>query len=123
MSNTIVEVLKKAKSLIDSREKWTKGAYARTAEGRTVGAGQPDAACFCSTGAVSRACFELKRSGYIACVHLLGEEARPFYHMSDIVGYNDDPATTHGMVMEVFDKAIAKAEAISVTQSQSTETP
>jgi hypothetical protein len=47
-------VLTCAEALIRSPGRWTRGAYARRADGRAVDVLHPDAVCWCAVGAVLR---------------------------------------------------------------------
>lgn len=92
------EILIKAKEVITDPKNWTQGKFARNALGKTACPTDFDAVCFCSLGA-------LKRIGKSSSFHLqlrLNEAVG-----GSIVDYND--SHTHEQVMEVWDKAIAKA--------------
>ena len=102
---TEIDVLKLARSYIDTPRHWIKGSYAQTLTGRTIGPCQPLAACFCSVGAILRAANEL-RTLPIAGLETIGG----FIPTNQTLHwFNDDPATTHADVLALFDKAIAHA--------------
>ena len=103
---TVKENLVAAKALIDTPEKWLKGAL-------TTG----DGTCFCAMGAVGAA------GGY----NLLSNDTNPELAAlidsipadfqlqggrHQLVEFNDHPDTTHADVMALFDRAIAAADAV-----------
>lgn len=51
-----IEILKEVRAILDNPENWIKGAFARNSEGYVVNASSDDATCFCSLGAVRKAC-------------------------------------------------------------------
>ncbi len=97
---TTADVLRKAKGLIDSPEKWIKGWFGRPAAGSQV------ITCFCSVGAIRRA--DDMSFGRTYCSAI--------YVMEQVVGgdsialWNDAQERTHPEVMAAFDRAIAIAE-------------
>lgn len=105
--STTAAVLRRAKALIDTPAKWTKGALARDAAGtRLPWSARPPydgAVCFCAEGALAKAAGE-------SLPH------RPWMAMQEAVGtdslfeWNDEPTTTHAEVMAAFDRAIAACE-------------
>ena len=95
------EFLRKAKSLIDTPDKWTQGEFATDRNGTPVDPDSAAAQCFCSLGALWR-----QDTIYWATsqrVHLL--EAMG----GNIAQFNDNHS--HAEVMSAWDKAIAAAEA------------
>lgn len=96
------EYLKQAKYLIDSPEKFTKGAYARDSKGKDCLI--EDGKTFCSSGALCKAdktpgythMFEVLNSG------VFGKDSIAFIKYSD--------THTHAEVMNLWDKAIAAIE-------------
>jgi hypothetical protein len=91
-TNTTADVLRRARALIDSPEKWIKGAYGLRADDPHCVYGALDVV------AHMRPCrgFELFR------------EAVGTRH---IEAWNDAPERTHAEVMAAFDRAIELAEA------------
>jgi hypothetical protein len=69
-------LIRKAQLIIDSPEKWTKGAYARNENGLTVSETSDNAFSFCARGATLRI-------GYHMCPKLAG-----------LGNFNDAPDTT-----------------------------
>ena len=104
-----IDVLKATRALIDTPEKWTKGAYARDARGRVVGWLDPGASCFCVQGAFHKALGHLGDSSFEVW-HERVSDAFPA-HFNSVQEYNDHPDTTHADIMAVFDRAIAAEEA------------
>jgi hypothetical protein len=110
----VADDLKAAKTLIDTPEKWTKDVNARDADGMQVLVRSEEAVCFCSHGAIQRVTLtdEADTSHrQMAATNLL-TEVTPGRFLAD---YNDNH--THEEVMAVWDKAIAKAEALAVVQN------
>ena len=103
------EVLKAARALIDTPEKWTKGNYARDESGRPTPY-ESDGACqFCAVGAVKRAAMPADLSAAWRAEDLLSDTAWGMYNMT-IVSFNDRADTKHAQVLKVYDKAIKVAE-------------
>jgi hypothetical protein len=108
MSDT-AEILKAARALISEPEHWTQETYARDKDGNKAHVQSPSAYCFCSSGAVRRACIEQGEEND----EVAGEAVLYLSDMVDgmsdsfnnIVIYNDNH--THAEVLAVFDKAIA----------------
>ena len=111
---TNAEQLRAAKALIDTPDKWTKGCFARRADGLLLMRGESwdEAVCFCSEGAVRKASNGLLPPD----VDRLLERAVPrTFHTSsncrNFVLFNDAEETSHADVMKMFDRAIKLAEA------------
>lgn len=114
---TVLDVLVKAREIISVKERWTKGYYAKNAEGAHVETRARGAVCFCSTGAIqkalpkrldfSRESFVLRNGAADALEDVL--HARGFMGKDgrkNIVMFNDDPRTKHRDVLRLFDAAI-----------------
>ena len=91
MSAASAEKLRRAKSLIDTPDKWIKGDRVRVVNNQR---------CYCAVGALEMA----------------GARFRPLVRALPggsytIVDFNDAPTTTHADVMALFDRAIAAEEA------------
>jgi hypothetical protein len=104
-----VEILRAARALIDTPEKWTRGAAARDASGASLSIGQwPEAASFCivgachvATGIVGESGIEARRNACYAIGRAAtGRDAWP-------ASFNDN--ATHADVLAAFDKAIEAA--------------
>jgi hypothetical protein len=119
---TKVDILRQARELLSDEERWTRGSYARDAEGKVCGWNEPEATCFCAEGAIFRVSGggsgPAFRAG-TAALELL-EEAIP--GRSGIPKFNDGgkmkrgarprraPAR-HKRVLAAFDRALELAEA------------
>lgn len=105
--NTL-EALKAVKAVIDTPEKWTQNGFARDARGHPCDPLSAYATCYCIGGAYRKVDNVKAR---LAARHILLDsidELHPRIGRS-IIGFNDDGATTHAKVMEVFDHAIERA--------------
>lgn len=113
--NNVVEVLNRARSFIDTPEKWYKGNWSND-EGN----------CFCTMGAIVKALdFDISEvitmsyedtkakihdhPASVALQEVLGIKEHNLGPKGSIAGWNDFVDTTHAQVMEAFDKAITKA--------------
>ena len=102
-----LEILRSARALVDTPEKWTWGTIARDASGRSVPFDSPSAVCFCAYGAVSAAC-DHGASGSAAWCRL--REALPAGWPGGVSLYNDYPSTMHADILALFDRAIEAEE-------------
>lgn len=104
------DILKKAKRLVSTPDKWVQKKVAVDNKGNTVMPSTARACAFCVSGAVQRA------SGLI---HLQGpaweerfrEESLAFEHFSTVIDgsvppWNDYKLRKHREVLDAFDKAI-----------------
>jgi len=103
------ELLRAAKALIDTPEKWTIEALARDKTGLQVAICHSDAVCFCSYGAIHK----------IGDIKNINYWNNPMYDYvdkaSELIGGQSSAATfndshTHEEVMKMWDKAIELAE-------------
>ena len=103
MEKTASQVLRVARALIDSPDKWLQGDYCNISGDR-----------FCAYGAIRNA------SGYES-----DDQPAVDYFKSATDGrgflFNDNATTTHAMVMAAFDRAIALAEADEAPQRKPRE--
>lgn len=121
----MLRVLTRARDLIAEPTHWTKGEFARNEYGYSVGIDSPNACCFCTIGAVRRACYEegLTYTGVSqAAIRKLCRciaETLPYtdYDGSNnvamrynIAAWNDAEERTHDDVMNVFQCAIDAAK-------------
>lgn len=94
-----VDILTKARSLIEDPKHWTKGQLRKVNEDGSM--------CYCALGAVDQALREVGYGGGVAVIRTLGAvvpKLRP------IGRFNDDPWTEHADVLKVYDKAIDYAK-------------
>jgi hypothetical protein len=114
----VVKALREAREKINTPDKWTKGVYARAADGGDAenldwdevdenAMWRSDPVCFCALGAIG------------------ARENGPDYYSDEVFNalrlalpnpyeetatFNDAPETTHADIMALFDRAIAAAE-------------
>jgi hypothetical protein len=107
-----VEVLQKARALIEKRRNWTQGAWARTRWLRFYVVPEArNAYAFCASGAIRRCAGEGTR--------LESRAWRALYTAIDmsVIGFND--THTHAEVLDAFDRAIELAKSSTATESLS----
>lgn len=110
MSKETTDILRRARALIDTPEKWTKDVLARDADGNQCDARSTDAKCYCIEGALLAACHELG---------MVFSTVMPFYRAirlatpisRSVPDFNDREETTHADVLAIFDRAIATEDA------------
>ena len=95
------QILRKAKALIDSPEKWLKGSYAADEHGNALQIDNQIACKFCSVGALQKICDDA--NVYFGAMFYLGRETS-----NNVAIFND--THTHAEVMAKWDEAIALAE-------------
>lgn len=100
VDHPVVDLLKRAKHIISDPRHWCKDV-----EHRQVG----DWFQHCSVGALSLADRGTNESVLYARRFL---DAASGSGLVSIVHFNDDPRTTHAMLMMVWDEAIANAERV-----------
>jgi hypothetical protein len=100
-----IEILKAARELLAMPGAWTKGHYAKNSSGYQVYPFEPEAACFCSYGAMSRFAAE----GGTANLHAAEDAVRAQVPNGDLIGFNDAQESVEP-VLAAFDRAIAKLE-------------
>jgi hypothetical protein len=104
-SQTTLQILTAARELLSDEARWTKVFLAKSLSGRSCFPRSSLAVCWCSLGAVSR---EAKRNEDGRCDAVSVLEMVIGGSLSD---FNDDPATTHAMILDAFDAAIERARA------------
>ena len=99
------EILSAAKKLIETPDKWTKGAFGRTAngDGRLAPEDTRDAISWCAAGAIKMTAPGVRD---IELAYQMFERAVGIF---SIPPWNDSEFRTHDEVMAGFDKAIALA--------------
>jgi hypothetical protein len=101
------DVLVAARALIARPEAWTKGAFARAADGTRLYVGERRRRrSRCAAGAYLAAGGETDDAGYMALCAAMGG----VWAVSD---FNDAETTTHADVLAAFDRAIAAADGAS----------
>jgi hypothetical protein len=109
---TELDILQEARRLIDEKG-WTQGQAARTRSGKPVEITLDDASCFCTVGALSRACMNLgvPHSGHSwSRTFTAFRQALPG-SPDYIAAWNDAPSRTKDDVLKAFDKAIETVRA------------
>jgi hypothetical protein len=97
---TPAEHLQAAKALLTDPTKWTKGNYARDAEGYAVAVDDSMAVAWCAQGALYRFRDDSMANLYLHCA-VEGDSPSPDYN---------DSLTEHADLLAWFDRAIALAE-------------
>ena len=114
------ETLVKARDLIIEKG-WTHDAYARNANGHTVAYNDPTATCFCMSGAMRRAIYgENLNATYKVQEQLCRDHLTKALFESDtpppkgfgIAYWNDSIAGTKERVIDMFNQAIARVDAL-----------
>lgn len=100
------EFLEKAKSYIDSPEKWTQEELAKDAHGKPVNPYNESATCFCSLGALMKA--QLPTADRVDIYYT--SKKFLFEAMGSTPSRFND-THTHEEVMDAWDRAIAEAKA------------
>lgn len=116
---TASDILQKARKLISKPEAWTKGSFARDAEGRICNSDRSPFACsWCALGAINYStnsftmafdAFRLARSLLCKAVRARVTHDDSDNPTTNPASYNDSPSTTHADILAVFDDAIAQA--------------
>lgn len=104
----IAQVLRDARALIDTPDKWAKGWCARLANGKATYAADSDAHSFCAVGSLLR----VPPHNQQKTLEWLNGFVPSRFHRISL--FNDHPKTTHADIMALFDRAIAVAEAEAV---------
>lgn len=102
---TPLEVLKAGRALISDINHWTTGVFARNNKHQPTKIDDPNAVCFCSSGAIMKSLPEgPERENLLAdsIIYLRGRMN------GSVVDYND--SCSHSVVLEAWDKAIADCE-------------
>jgi hypothetical protein len=89
--------------LLESPERWMKGAYSnREVIAQTDGVNDPDATCFCIQGAI-RKIYTVRSDNnrYVTKV----KNTLPLHHYEYLHEWNDAPERTHAEVLEAVRKA------------------
>lgn len=101
------EVLTKARALIADENRWTQGKYARDALGEEAEPFEAGAVCFCALGAIAHVA-DLEPEHDLPGEQILKEEAYFADGSLCVPMFNDKH--THAEVLDLFDRAIARAE-------------
>lgn len=112
-----IELLVDTKKILDSPDKWTKGAYARGKSGKDVSNFGRYATCFCLAGAFNRAAGQRSNRnmyslapGYAKASVAMNNRVWRGGHFS-FVTYNDLPTTTYEDIIRLIDESIENLNA------------
>lgn len=119
----IQEIFKNTRNLV--AKGWTQGTYARDANGNpSKTLDDPEAVCFCISGAMSRACFDavddenryakLDKASYLYDM-LMDEFCLKNFmpNRAYVVEWNDSRLTTQADVLVALDRCIYRHDAIA----------
>lgn len=127
LDSQALHILNGARDLIADPAKWTQGALARNASGEPTGfTKRRDPVCFCSLGALTRAMWDRIETVNKLVPEDAQDEVYDQYNTQydivydyltslagvDLVDFNDDLATQHSDVVNLFDLAIDNSEEI-----------
>jgi hypothetical protein len=105
----VLEILTATRALLSRPERWTQRAYARDGAGQPVCNHEPEACCWCLSGAVARTSRAYSAKylslAYQAIYAAAGVE------MGGLIDWNDAPGRTHADVIAMLDAAIMAEEA------------
>lgn len=103
-----LDILIGARALIAEPEHWTKGSFAKDSQGVECNVRATAAYCWCAEGAIAKASIE-SASGLTDRGQAFNALERTTLHWEthSIACFNDDPNTTHAMVIDAFDLTIA----------------
>jgi hypothetical protein len=99
-----IEIIEKARALIEDEARWCRNHIALDASGVSVFPSNSGAVKRCALGALIAAAFELTHN-HDTADHLAYEALRPHCGTSTLIYIND--TTGHAAVLELFDKVIA----------------
>lgn len=102
-------ILERARAIITPRERWTQRSFARLPSGAACSPGDPDASCFCLTGAVVHARYQLDAEHEDCARACAAISAHTNGYPIPMVNDN----STHEGVLALLDKAIETARAAS----------
>lgn len=99
---TTLDILKRARALIEDPARWTRREYARDISGKPVGIDAAEATCWCAMGALAHVSTDRFWMGepYNALRTAMG---------NSVADFND--GCTHAEMLGAFDAAIASEEA------------
>lgn len=107
---TVLEVLKATRELLSAPERWTKGRYARNADGSCVPPTAPGAVCFCLEGALCRVTAGMERAELLVCEARIALERHggsDSLRRNGIVAWNDRKIRKFEQVTKALERTIA----------------
>lgn len=101
-----LELLKKARSLLQDPARWTQGVNAKDAAGNVTLPNSNGAHCFCALGALMKA----QNTSDVFNYHVseVYEELRQQCGGVDPIVWNDVPGRRHDEVLALFDRTIER---------------
>lgn len=93
-----------AKSLIDTPDKWLKNMLVADEDGKPTDLGSREATKFCALGALFHIGISQKDKSWFSA------DWESKAGVCNIVSFNNNPNTTHQMMMDAFDRVIAKSK-------------
>lgn len=109
---TTTDILRQAKEVIVPEECWTRGMLGRDSDGKGVSGHDPRAVAWCEIGAVMAVTGTNWWDLPSEPIRALAEAISPGYYGSAVkivADHNNDPATSHADVLDVFDRAMVAA--------------
>jgi hypothetical protein len=109
---TVLDVLREMRKKLANPKHWTQRTFARTCRGRSVEYWDPKATKWCLSGAARMCAANNDVRGLamgIMADELVGESSSSVRRIC-VVTWNDHPLRTHAEVLELLDRAIARAE-------------
>ena len=104
-SHATLDIIVRARRLLDSPESWIQGDLARDAEGSPVSPNSPVATCWCLVGAISAVSTEEDCRGGPATRAII-ELEEPIEHYLALESWNDCSGITHQDVIQLMDEVI-----------------
>lgn len=102
---TLTGQLKAERKLLSDPKRWTKGHFARDANGIPTDYYSKTATCWCQMGAA-------QKIGSNVSATSLKQLVSGMFNYQDDVAFNDAPKTTHKDLMEFYDVCIIHAKNI-----------
>lgn len=98
-----------ARKLLETPKAWTKGTYARDADGNKVSSYDKNAVCWCLEGAIHKASDSL-RGHSTEIWDVMEKFLQDKYGYLNIASYNDQTVREHSDVIQMLDSFIADAQ-------------
>lgn len=98
----LLRIITKTRELLSDPGRWTKGRYARTADGLNVSPHREAATCFCLVGAIKRSTANNDQEDSVDDAISATLRSRGFFE--GVINFNDRPETTHADVLKLLDE-------------------
>ena len=109
MSPETLAIAIEARKVLQSPKAWTKGTFARDADGNKVSSYDKNAVCWCLEGAIHKASDSL-RGHSTEIWNVMDEFLKEKYGYSSMVAYNDHTLREHSDIVRMLDSFIKEAE-------------